>query len=168
MRFAVRLRAAAQLRQEESTPMAQQPASTVQIALQEGMHFQAHNEAGMAVSLDASPEHGGKGKGFGPMQLLLISLGSCTGMDVISILRKKRQDVTGYRVEVEGVQSTDYPRVFTAISIRHIVHGNDISEEAVRRAIDLSETKYCPAFAMLQQAAQITSTFVVQAQPPVD
>lgn len=148
--------------------MAQDPTTAVAITLQDGMRFQALNEAGVALALDASPEHGGRGEGFSPMQQLLIGLGGCTGMDVLSILRKKRQDVTGYRVEVEGVQTDEHPRVFTDISIKHTVRGNDISDIAVRRAIELSENKYCPAFAMLAQAARISSSYEIQPEPPPD
>jgi putative redox protein len=89
-------------------------------------------------------------------------------MDVISILRKKRQDVTAYHIEVSGARQQDYPRVYTEISIRHILTGNNLSAEAVKRAIELSESKYCPAYAMLSKAASISSTFDVRPAGPVD
>src|SRR5579884_1884170 len=125
----------------------------VDIVLRDGMNFEARGADGLAVSLDASPEHGGQGKGFRPLELLLVGLGACTAMDVISILRKKRQDVTGYRIAVGAEQRKDeHPHVFTQVTIHHIFTGRNLTPEAVRRAIELSETKYCPAYAMLSQA----------------
>jgi len=148
--------------------MAKTHAGTVQIDLQEGMRFDAIGQDGIAIALDSDPQHGGNAEGFRPMELLLVSLGSCAGMDVISILRKKRLTVTGYRVEVSGVQQQDNPHVFTEISIRHILAGNDLPDEAVRRAIELSEGKYCPAYAMLSKAASISSSFEIQPGCPTD
>jgi putative redox protein len=137
--------------------------TTVEIELQEGMRFTAMGSDGVAAALDSSPEHGGNNAGLRPMELMLASLGGCTAMDVLSILRKKRQDVTAYMIEVSGVQTDQPPRVFTEISIRHIVEGN-VSEDALKHAIELSETKYCPAYAMLSKAASISTTFEVHRQ----
>ena len=137
----------------------------VDIALQDGMHFQAVGEDGVVVSLDSSSEHGGKSLGMRPMEMLLVALGSCTAMDIISILRKKRQQVTDYRIEVSGEQAHGYPQVFTDISLRHILTGIDLSENAVVRAIELSEEKYCPAYAMLSKAASISSTYQIVSAP---
>src|SRR6266550_3882802 len=78
-----------------------------------------------------------------PMELLLLALGSCTGVDVISILKKKRQHVTDYRIEVHGDRREEHPRAYTQLYVKHIVTGRGISEEAVARAIELSEQKYC-------------------------
>lgn len=140
----------------------------VALTLESGMHFEARGVDGVTVQLDADPLHGGTGEGFRPMELLLADLGSCTAMDVISILRKKRQNVTGYRVEVSGIQADQVPHVFTSITIRHIIRGDDLSDEAVRRSIELSETKYCPAYAMLSRAASITSAYELHPTAPAD
>jgi putative redox protein len=140
----------------------------VDLALQDGMRFEARGEDGVTVTLDTEPEHGGTSSGLRPLELLLAGLGGCTGMDVLAILRKKRQDVTGYRVEVSGEQATEHPHVFTQICIVHILEGNDLREEAVRRAIELSETKYCPAFAMLSKAAEVASRFQIVPAGPND
>mgnify|MGYP001267728887 CR=1 FL=1 len=148
--------------------MAQRAATHVEIALQSGMRFEAFNEDDISVTLDAPPKYGGSGTGFGPMQMLLIGLGGCTGMDVISILRKKRQDVTGYRIEVTGIQAEEHPRMFTDISIKHLLTGNNLSDEAVKRSIELSEAKYCGALTMLEKAARISSTYEIQPAPPED
>jgi putative redox protein len=142
--------------------------STVEIELQAGMHFDVTGEEGFSIALDSDAAHGGEGKGFRPMELLLAGLGGCTAMDVISILRKKRQMVTTYRIIVEGQQSEEYPRVFTDITMRHILHGTDLREDAVQRSIELSEQKYCPAYAMLAETARITSSFEILPDEPVD
>ncbi len=93
------------------------------------------------------------------MELLLVSLAGCTGMDVISILRKKRQQVTAYEVHVEGIRAEDHPRVFVEITVEHIVTGHHLQPEAVARAIQLSEGRYCGAGAMLGKVAHLTHTF---------
>lgn len=142
--------------------------ASVEISLQGGMRFEAVGEDGIPVMLDASPEHHGTGAGFRPLELLLVGLGACTAMDVLSILRKKRQDVTAYRVLVSAQQANDHPKVFTDIRLRHVLQGNNLSQDAVARAIELSENKYCPAFAMLQQGASISSSFEVHPSAPLD
>ncbi|GAC1463460.1 MAG: OsmC family protein [Chloroflexota bacterium] len=139
--------------------------STIEITLREGMRFDAVGIDGVSVALDADAAHGGTGAGFRPLELMLVSLGSCTGMDVISILRKKRQKVTRYLVEVSATQAEKHPHVFTSVAIRHIFQGEDLTDEAVRRAIELSETTYCPAFAMLSKATTIQSTYEIHAPP---
>jgi putative redox protein len=134
----------------------------VDVTLVEGMHFRATAADLVSVSIDSPGVPGSTPAGPSPMELLLIGLGGCTGMDVISILRKKRQQVTAYRVEVTGKVATEYPHVYTDIAIRHVVQGDAVSEEAVRHAIELSETKYCGAHAMLVKAAQISSTYEIE------
>ncbi len=96
-----------------------------------------------------------------PMELLLLALGSCTGVDVISILKKKRQHVTDYRIEVSGERRADYPRSYTRLHVKHIVRGRGVSPEAVARAIELSDTKYCSVAATLRGAAEIVTTYEV-------
>jgi putative redox protein len=93
------------------------------------------------------------------MELLLVGLGGCTGMDVISILRKKREPVTGYEVHVSGIRAEDHPMVFVEITVEHIVTGHEIQPEAVARAIQLSKERYCGAGAMLGKVAHLTHTF---------
>lgn len=89
-------------------------------------------------------------RGFlSPVETVLVALGACTGMDVISIARKKRQSIESYRVHVRGDQRSEYPQVFTEIDVTHEVTGPAISEAAIRRSIELSATKYCPVSAML-------------------
>ena len=132
---------------------------TAKARLMEGMRFMAESGSGHIVNLDASVEHGGADLGFRPMELLLVGLAGCTAMDVISILRKKRQDVRGYTVAVSGVRAETNPMVFTEITVEHRVFGHELDPEAVRRAIELSESRYCGAGAMLGKTARLTHTF---------
>ena len=96
-----------------------------------------------------------------PMELLLIALGSCTGVDVISILKKQRQHVTDYRIEVSGERRADFPRSYTRLHVKHIVRGRGVSEPAVARAIELSDTKYCSVAATLRGRAEIITSYEV-------
>ncbi len=95
------------------------------------------------------------------MELLLIALGSCTGIDVISILKKKRQRVTDYRIEVSGERRDDYPRSYTRLNVKHIVRGHGLSEAAVARAIELSDQKYCSVAATLRGSAEIVTSYEI-------
>jgi len=96
-----------------------------------------------------------------PMELLLVALGSCTAVDVIGILQKKREDVTEYRVEVHGQRRDEHPRSFSRMEVHHVVTGRNISEKSVAQAIELSETKYCSVAATLRPSAEIVSTFEI-------
>jgi len=120
-----------------------------------GLSFEGWASSGFTVSLGGAPEVGGENDGFRPMELLLVGLAGCTAMDVISILEKKRQQVTGFEVKAHAERSTEHPRVFTEILLEYIVTGHAIDPEAVKRAVELSETKYCSAQAMLGKTANI-------------
>ncbi len=96
-----------------------------------------------------------------PMELLLIALGSCSGVDVISILKKKRQRVTDYRIEVSGERRADHPRSYTKMFVKHILHGRGVSPQAVAQAIELSDTKYCSVAATLRGSAEIVTSYEI-------
>jgi putative redox protein len=96
-----------------------------------------------------------------PMELLLLALGGCTGVDVISILKKKRQQVSDYRIEVSGDRRPEHPRSYTRLEVKHIVRGHHLSAPAVASAIELSETKYCSVAATLRGSAEIVSTYEI-------
>jgi putative redox protein len=142
--------------------------STVEVTLVEGMHFEATGEEGLSVRLDSTPEHGGQGRGWRPMELLLACLGSCTGMDVISILRKKRLSVDSYSVDVSGEQATEHPHVYETIHIHHVFYSAELPDAHVQRAIELSEQKYCSVYAMLVKTAKITTSHEVRPSEPSD
>lgn len=131
------------------------------VTLQEGMHFIGIADTGHPVHMDSDTAVGGTDSAARPMELFLIGLGGCTGMDVISILRKKRQDVTGLEMKIHADRSGGHPNVFTAITIEYIVSGRDVDPAAVERAMELSRDRYCPAQAMLSLAAPIELTYKI-------
>ncbi|HEX8176804.1 MAG TPA: OsmC family protein [Pyrinomonadaceae bacterium] len=96
-----------------------------------------------------------------PVELLLIALGSCTAVDVVSIMRKKRERVTDYRVEIRGERRAEYPRKFTRMEVKHIVRGHNISEKALAQAIELSDEKYCSVAATLRPGVEIVSSYEI-------
>ena len=114
-----------------------------------GMAFHAEPSSGHPMDFDDRQSN----TGASPVETVLSALGSCTAMDIVGILAKKRQDVTAYRIHVAGLQRDEYPQVYTEVTITHEVDGNGISEAAVRRAIELSALKYCPVNAMLSAGA---------------
>ncbi len=126
-----------------------------------GMSFLGHTPTERQITLDVDPQFGGAGSGPEPLDLVLLSLGSCVGMDVISILRKKRQVVSHYSINVFANQSQEHPKVFTEIVVEHIVEGDNLDAKALARAIELSITKYCPVHAMLSHAVKIEHVYRV-------
>ena len=126
-----------------------------------GLSFTGTANSGFTIALDGGPAAGGAGAGFRPLELMAISLASCTAMDVISILRKKRQDVTQFEVRFHAERAADHPKVFTAVTIEYVIHGHHINPVAVERAIELSVTRYCPAQAMLAPAVPIRHSYQI-------
>ena len=102
-----------------------------------------------------------RGSAASPMELLLVALGGCTGVDVIDILKKKRQHVTDYRIEVHGDRREEFPRAFIKLYVKHIVTGRAVSEKAVARAIELSDQKYCSVAATLRGTAEIVTSYEI-------
>lgn len=100
-----------------------------------------------------------------PMEYLLLAVGGCTGADVVSILRKKRQTVTGYRIEVAGHRRDQHPRSYHKIEVKHIVTGHKLDPEAVRRAVQLSDEKYCSVAATVRPTAEIVTTIEIVEDP---
>lgn len=120
--------------------------------------FIAISPGGHAQTLDTDHE---RASAATPVELLLIALGSCTAVDVISIMQKKRQQVTDYRVEVRGERRAEHPRSYTRMEVRHLVRGRNISEQALAQAIELSETKYCSVAATLRPTVEIVSSYEI-------
>ena len=120
--------------------------------------FVGHTPSGHSVLLDTDHT---RHSAPTPMELLLVALGSCSGVDVVSILKKKRQDVSAYRVEVRGERRDEHPRSYKRMAVHHIVTGRNISEQSVAQAIQLSEEKYCSVAATLRPTAEIVSSFEI-------
>lgn len=134
---------------------------TVRARLESGMRFDVETDSGHHVILDAAERNGGQNSGPQPMEMLLVALAGCAGMDILAILRKKRQDITGYELRVHGLRAEEHPKVFLDITLEHIFTGHDIRPEAVERAIELTEERYCGASAMLGRTATIGHTFSI-------
>jgi putative redox protein len=128
------------------------------------MRFDGTSDSGFQLPLDSEPSVGGDNDGFRPMELLATGLAGCTAMDVISILVKKRQDVTGFEVRVHIERAEEHPKVFTSAVIYYEVSGRAIEEAAVRRAIELSSTRYCPAQAMFGKLIPIQLIYEIYEQ----
>lgn len=130
----------------------------------EGLQFKAYSEDAedYSILLDTSRENGGGGSGMKPTDMLLVSVGGCSSMDIVSILKKKRQEIISYSVTVEGERSQEHPRVFTKIWLKYEIKGKNIEEAAVRRAIELSKDKYCSVWAMLCKAAEIEWSYKIE------
>lgn len=133
-----------------------EPKAVVQFASND--LFVGISPSGHAVTIDTDRA---RNSAPSPMELLLLALGSCTGVDVVSILRKKRQSVTDYRVEVRGERRKAHPRSYKRMEVHHIVTGRNISERSVAQAIELSEQKYCSVAATLRPTAEIVSSFEI-------
>ena len=125
------------------------------------MSFTGSADSGFTVALGTDPAVGGANDGFRPMELLLTGLAGCTAMDVVSILAKKRQKITGFAVQVHADRADTHPKVFTTIHLHYVVRGVWIYPAGVERAIELSAKTYFPAQAMFAQVAPITMDFEV-------
>ncbi len=129
------------------------------VTLVRDMQFSGRATSGHSLAMDADDSSGGHNAGFRPMELLLVGFGGCSGMDVISILRKKRQPVSGLEVNVRGEKSDDHPRIYKEVHIEYVVKGKGVGTEAVERAIALSLDKYCSVGATLAKAGTITHSY---------
>ncbi len=125
----------------------------------DGLQFVGESGTGHAIVMDGDMEVGGKDTGMRPMELLLIGLGGCSGMDVASILQKKKQQITDIDINIKGEKADTYPKKFTEIEIEFVVSGKDLSEDAVKRAVELSMEKYCSVKATLEGVAKINFSY---------
>ena len=133
---------------------------SAQTELIDGMAFRS-TANGHTIVMDAKPESGGEGRGPLPVEVVLQALAGCTGMDVISILRKMKQDVTGYEIYADGDRATTHPMIFTTIRLVHTVRGRNLQVSSVHRAIELSETKYCSVGGMLRPTVALDVSYKV-------
>ena len=125
------------------------------VQLVEGMTFVAESGSGHAVVVDASPEVGGRNLGARPMELVLMGTGACSAIDVVHILRKARQAISGCVVELDADRAAHDPKVFTRIRFHYVVSGKSLADVQVERAIRLSSEKYCSATAMMAKTAAV-------------
>lgn len=125
------------------------------------LSFTGTADSGFEVPLGTLPAVGGDDDGFRPLELMALSLAGCTAMDVISILQKKRQQVTDYRVDIQADRAGEHPKVFTEALLEYHLAGDGLDEQAVIRSIELSATKYCPAQAMLGEIIPLTLKYYI-------
>ncbi len=128
----------------------------------DGMRFVATDSKGHSLVMDAPRQNSGECSGFSPLQLLLAALGGCTGIDIVNVMRKQRQQIDDLEISVSGERVKQQPRVYNKIHVEYKIIGKDIKEEAVQRAIQLSEDKYCSVGATLRAKANMTSTYIME------
>lgn len=127
----------------------------------EDMQFVAQADSGHAILMDSSADVGGHDTAARPMEVLLMGLLGCTAMDVISILKKKRQPVQGLKIFASGERSTEHPKKYTKIHLEYVAYG-DVDPKALARAVELSETTYCGATATVRGVAEVTASYRVE------
>jgi putative redox protein len=143
--------------------MSESPPYEVTAAWVEDLQFVTHAaRSGTTIALDSTPPEPGKSGGTSPMEMLLLGLAGCTGMDVITILQKKRQQVTAFHLNIKGLRATDHPKYFTRIEVEYVVRGHAVTSEAVARSIELSQTKYCSVMGSLK--AEIVTSYRIEAE----
>lgn len=135
-------------------------ANTTTLRLVDGLRFTAVTGSGHTVELDSRADDGPLAAPS-PMEYQLVALGGCTAMDVISILRKMRQEVSAYTVDMAGERAAEHPKVYTSVDVLHRLSGTGISEESVRRAIELTIERYCPVFNMLYPSVAIRERYEI-------
>jgi putative redox protein len=131
------------------------------IRLKDDDSIEGVTQSGHQVLMDRSPEVGGQNLGARPMEMLLLSLGGCTIIDVVLILRKSRQAFSDIRIDIDAKRSDEIPKIFTHIHLHFVVTASEIDEKRVARAISLSAEKYCSASKMLDAVAEITHDFEI-------
>ncbi len=130
------------------------------VKLTDGMQFVGYADSHHAVVMDSGPSVGGEDTGSRPMELLLLGLGGCTGMDVVSILRKMRQEVKAFEIEIEAERAKTHPKVYTKVHIIYKIWGN-VSEDKVKKAIELSQDTYCSASSMFKKTAEVSYEYKI-------
>jgi len=125
----------------------------------DNMSFVGESGSGHSIVMDGPPEFGGRNLGVRPMEMLLLGLGGCASFDVVSMLKKSKQDLVDCEVEIAAERAPEEPKVFTKIHLHFIISGNDLSEKRVKRAIELSAEKYCSASIMLGKTAEVTHDY---------
>jgi putative redox protein len=135
--------------------------TNAQLTWVEDMQFVARAGTGHAIVMDATAANGGYGSASSPMEVVLMGLLGCTAMDVISILKKKRQPVAGFKIFAAGERAAEHPKAYTAIHLEYVAYG-EVAPDALARAVQLSEEKYCGAMATVRGVAKITSSTRVE------
>lgn len=131
------------------------------VSLKSGVCFEATTGTGHTIVMDGPEESGGSNQGGRPMEMLLVGMGGCTAYDVVTMLRKGRQDVRECRVEIDAQRASDPPKVFTQIHLHYSFEGENLQASKIERAINLSTEKYCSATVMLAETARVTHSYEI-------
>jgi len=135
--------------------------TAARISWVDGALFVAESGSGHTFTMDGSPDVGGRNLGARPMEVVLMGMGGCTAIDVVSMLKKQRQDIEGVEVSLVAERADDHPKVFTAVKLVYTVRGRKLNKALVERAVSLSDEKYCSATAMVRKSADITHEVVL-------
>lgn len=141
--------------------MPQKESYPVRVKWVDKLQFLASDRSNHSITIDTSEESGGENLGFSPMRLLLCALGACTGMDIVDILRKQKQEPTSFHVLLRGERNEAYPQYYKRIEIRYVLRGKGITERALQRAIKLSREKYCSVQATLSRNPEVVSSYEI-------
>jgi putative redox protein len=126
-----------------------------------GMQFVGKSDTGHAVVMDVGTQAGGTNSAITPFEMLLVSIGGCTGMDIVLILKKMKADFTGLEIKINALRSDEHPRKLVRAELEYIVRGKGVTEEQVRRAVELSHEKYCSVSATLRPGVEISSKVTI-------
>ena len=137
-------------------------ATTARITWVQDALFVGESGSGHTITMDGSPDVGGRNLAARPMEMVLIGMGGCTAIDVASMLKKQRQDVRNIIVELEAERAEDHPKVFTTVKLVYRVRGKKLNRALVERAVSLSDEKYCSATAMIRKSAKVTHEIVLE------
>ena len=135
---------------------------TIHVKQIQGLALAARSDSNHWVTMDGPVELGGSEAASRPMEVLLMALGGCTAMDVISILKKKRAPVEDFEIEIDAERAKEHPKVYTKIHIKYVVHGLGVKPQDVERAVELSEGTYCAITAMLGKTAEMSSSYEIR------
>jgi putative redox protein len=136
--------------------------TTARIVWVENALFVGESNSGHTVTMDGSPDVGGRDLGVRPMEMVLLGMGGCTAIDVVSMLRKQRQDIRDVIVELAAERADDHPKVYTQVKLVYRVRGRNLNRALVERAVSLSDEKYCSATAMVRKSAEVTHEIVLE------
>ena len=135
--------------------------TTAKITWVDGALLVAEGGSGHTITMDGAPDIGGRNLASRPMEVLLMGMGGCTAIDVVSMLKKQRQDIDGVEVAMTAERATDYPKVYVDVKLVYTVRGRKLNRALVERAVSLSDEKYCSATAMFKKTAKVTHEVVL-------
>ena len=130
--------------------------TTAKVTWVDGMLMVAEGGTGHTITMDGAPDIGGRNLASRPMEVLLMGMGGCTAIDVVSMLKKQRQDIEGVEVSLVAERAEDHPKVYTSVKLVYTVRGRKLNKALVERAVSLSDEKYCSATAMVKKSAGVT------------